>query len=787
MKAKIVLLLATFLWMGCAAYKHLEPKPEISNREDGYIELTNDDERFELKEDKNYYIKFPAPQFDNFYLVLDITNKDLIRSGLYRSFDDEGGGILTVDDVSEQPQTQSVFAVDSDVQTYYWVIDSVLADFKLNMTYRYTPQWRFVFENKHARFKEILAQNSADRELYQSIGTTFHFEDFDFDARLQGLQSKQAALENLQQQFSELETLFPVDIVNTSDPAYQDYLSLKEIVKEEIDFQKDFIEVVRVFKAERESRGRTSAFNEVMPVFNAFFEKEQRFPAAIVDEARSVIAGRLNELQPYFDRTISAKTEATPIDLNVDAALALFDHVSQSPDRGFRSMASFISEYNDLVAVVSEKKKSVETIETKVNAQRKMPSDFFFSDLLTNLSKIDYAMPKTSRGTFGQYADYRCVEVLFSEINRLRRTINRLQSQFRRADKIVPQINSLKARKDYSGMLRLLKQNPELEFLHGMYKGIDQLSLNEQRNSIQRALKNRNWRQAEENLRALHQDDNFLNPREILPAKNRLVKTLEDSLWQAVGRVSTARANRFVEDNLDTVEGVESLYDNPAFLPVHEITYTTGSQRALEERRQKLLDRLNYLKEVTFPAKAIENLYSRFTRNPNQEGVQTARAVVAHGQHYRGNDAKIRNRINECDPLSAKWITSARDYRRVFALPTTTNPQGTNTYIFRINLRIPSDAQFPVFDVNVKLPKEVARSAASQQWYENITMNDEVIKNEGRYTITAPIVQNDYECQITPLQMRKNEDNILEIRFDHASFKVFEVSVMAQKPIIKKH
>jgi len=110
-----------------------------------------------------------------------------------------------------------------------------------------------------------------------------------------------------------------------------------------------------------------------------------------------------------------------------------------------------------------------------------------------------------------------------------------------------------------------------------------------------------------------------------------------------------------------------------------------------------------------------------------------------------------------------------------------------NEYVFRVLLRIPSEAQFPVFEINVKLPKEVAENAHTQSWYESIKINKTPIKNEGRFTITAPTPESNYESQISPVQMDKAGNNVLEIRFKHNSFKVFEVSTMAQVPIIRKN
>ncbi|MGD9202389.1 MAG: hypothetical protein PVI26_12555, partial [Chitinispirillia bacterium] len=115
------------------------------------------------------------------------------------------------------------------------------------------------------------------------------------------------------------------------------------------------------------------------------------------------------------------------------------------------------------------------------------------------------------------------------------------------------------------------------------------------------------------------------------------------------------------------------------------------------------------------------------------------------------------------------------------------NNSGINTYISRLIIRIPTEAKFPVYDVNIKLPSEIAKNAATKQWYEQITLNKKILKNEGRFTISAPTASNDYECQVTPVRMDKDMNNLLEVKFKHKSFKVFTASVMVQKPIIKKN
>jgi hypothetical protein len=104
-----------------------------------------------------------------------------------------------------------------------------------------------------------------------------------------------------------------------------------------------------------------------------------------------------------------------------------------------------------------------------------------------------------------------------------------------------------------------------------------------------------------------------------------------------------------------------------------------------------------------------------------------------------------------------------------------------------MNVSIETDAACPVYDVNIKLPKDVAENAGTEQWYNAISLNKILLKNEGRFSISAPSATNNYECQITPVQMNKGKGNILEITFEHNSFKVHQVSVMVQKPLIKKN
>jgi hypothetical protein len=265
------------------------------------------------------------------------------------------------------------------------------------------------------------------------------------------------------------------------------------------------------------------------------------------------------------------------------------------------------------------------------------------------------------------------------------------------------------------------------------------------------------------------------------------VRELEQELIKGINTISRSRVREFLEENVDSIQNVDSLYTDSVWTPAYTLTFTTGNRADLARRNQELADYLTRLKEDEFPRRAIKLLYDRFMKNPHDNGVQLSRAIVAHGKHYAGDDRKTKRRIAEVDPFSSKWIVKPKQYRRVFVVPITDKKRGSNRYFFRLNIRIPTEAKFPVYDVTVKLPKAIAANAGSEKWYEKISLNDKPLKNEGRFRITAPTAENNFECQIGPVRMKPDYNNKLDIFFWHPSHRIHTVSVMVQKPIIKKH
>ncbi|MBL8029307.1 MAG: hypothetical protein JNL74_22990, partial [Fibrobacteres bacterium] len=305
--------------------------------------------------------------------------------------------------------------------------------------------------------------------------------------------------------------------------------------------------------------------------------------------------------------------------------------------------------------------------------------------------------------------------------------------------------------------------------------------------NIKEALANSQWETAEQQLDLLSRDQTFLDQAAAAGKKRTLVLSLEDALYNAIDKVSREKIFKFLEEKVKEVENVDSLYADSVFLPVYNVTFSSGSQQHLLGKNEELKAMLLAVKNNEFPAKAITLMYEEFLKNPDDNGVLKARAVVTHGKYYQGDDNKIKLRIAECDPEIPKRITKPLDYRRVFALPATDNRTGTNKYFCRLDLALPSDAAFPVWDITVKLPPAVAKKAATEQWFDKITLNKNPLKNEGRFSISSPTAENGYECQISPVQTTKDGKNILDIYFNHKSFKAYPISVMLQKPIIKKN
>lgn len=783
-----LLILGLSVFIGCAAYTELKPKPPILPNERGHQEVKQDKKRhFELKKNNKYFIRFPKPMDKNFYLVLHLRQKSKVVSGLATAFQDKKGIIRAVPDQTHQPDSICVFAVDSSVARYFWVIESVLSNHPLILSYRYVPVWRYQYEIKSAEMKSTLQTHRVDSANYRELNVGFHFENFSYDQELGRLQKNITVLEDVLAALEEIKKTFPDTIFASSDPAYLDYRDLKLRLETEIRFQKTYRKVVALFADEYKTRGDTRALISKLPNILAFFDESSLFEPNVLKEAKEVLIKRLVEISEYYRTYIRQKNNTQPIPLEIEQVEQLHRHCSGKVPDDFQTIARFIRTYNQYAEPLQDVPYRIAKIRTEEQQGPPWPDDLFYPNLTTAVMTVLRQLPDIKASVFRPFEAEYCVTQLLKEVDTYRKSLSKTTEQYTRAGEIVRQINVVKSHSSYREVIRILKQNRDLDFLLAHYTDVDERSLSQQKARIEQALKDSNWAAAEEGLSSLFADQEFLEPMAVKDRKLAAVREMEVRLYETVEQLSLKRAGDFIAANLLTTENVDQLYLNEAFTPVYDIQFNRLGEKEMKRRKDALLSRLQTMKTEQFPASAIEALYKDFTANPASGGVAKGRAIARHGFFYKGKDRKILNMVAEVDPRIAKWITKAATYRKVYVLPVTDNPRGENEYLIRLNIQIESDAQFPVFDVNVRLPEEVARNAARQQWYKEITINKRQIKNEGRFSITAPTADNGYESLITPVQMNKGQDNILEIRFRHSAYKVLEVSVMAQKPLIKKN
>ncbi|MGB6032986.1 MAG: hypothetical protein WBG01_15270 [Bacteroidota bacterium] len=741
MKRHLPLFFLAFILAACSAYKELTPDPPLTPLERGYIELKKDTDLFVLEKEGKYYIKFPGPVKDKFLLVLTTDSKWALDAYLTKYFDDGDGPIIRITDDAESSDSLFVYTLEMGVQTFYWVIDTVKMDVELSMRYRYVPHWRYTFETFYSDLRGQLADNRADRSTYAAIDPEFSFATFDFNEEQVKLELTHRNLTDMNKKLLALATLFPPDIASSRDTAYENYLELKNDVARELEFQTRYATVLDVFEKERDSRGNTVAFLAAAPVFVDFMRGTEIYPGPILTKGRTLFLGRLNEAVPYYEGKLRAKRDATPISLDppLEPVVGLYAACGSTPPSELTSMMEFVEHFNTEADALAGARKKLGLLAGLTGSGTQWRSDSLYIDLLADASAARSMLPQSQIDRYAKYAAFPCAVSLKHDLAFAAGEASAYQSLYQTSRTFLTNLNA------------------------------------------------GSWMTAETILRDLHTGRQFVAYPSVNAQKNALVREFEDGMYNRVLSQSRARVDDFVKRHGTTTDNISVLYSDPVFTPVYELTFSAGGQQALTAKKKRVQDYLDQAKYVVFPEGAIKGIYDDFTRNVNDRGVEKARAIVEHGKYYRGEDKQVRSIVDECDVTVPKWIVRPKEYRRVFALPVTSNRQGSNEYMFRILLQIPSSAQFPVFDVNVKLPADVARRANREQWYESITINDIPIKNEGRFRITAPTAENGYESLITPVQMDKGGKNILEVRFTQPGFKVFEVSAMAQVPIIRKN
>ena len=789
MKTRIAVLFLLSFLTGCASFKELEPIPPVQSGERGFIELRNDKENFVLKKDDKYFIRFPRPLDLHFYLVLQTNAKRKIHNYFTSTFHDGAPPIVPIADEAADQDSISVFAIDSTNANYFWVIDTVFQDLPLAVHYRYVPQWRYTVETKYDLFRSILANNSFDRRTYDSMGPQFDFSTFNAATEQQKLRTNNKQLMAMNDELVKLEQVFPVNIASSKDTMYLRYVGLRDDTKGELAFQSDYDAILTILQRESETKGDFAAFMERATDFENILLQKDRFRGPILEYLKSVYVHRLAEALPFYNAQLQKRDDLSTIELKPSFAAVekLYQSCGQVFPSDLNDVREYVKEFNDLTLKVKNAENAYEMAFAAMERKTLWPEDSYYTDLVSKLVSAKFESPQTTIGRFEQYKDLKITTLLSNGARSVTSKIDQLETQYRKASDVVRQINALKPQKDYRGIIHILRNTHDLEFVVAEYPDIDALMLKSQTDKIREHLAAKEWKETESGLSDLQKDKDYLNVAQIAAKKFQAVQSVEEQLFDSVKKLSFERVDAFAKNHETTIDDVPSLYKDSSFIPIYTLTFSAESPGKVIQRRKVIEDYLNNVKFIQFPENSIKLIYKDLTRAPHEKGVEKARAILAHGKFYKGKDKSVRNIIDECDPMIAKTLTKAKEYRRLLVLPVNETAASSNEYLFRVNVKVPSDAQFPVFDVNIKVPPEIADRAGEKQWFSEMTLNKKVVKTEGHMRVVAPAAANDYEAQITPVQMFKDKDNIIEIRFKYPAFQLFEVSVMAQVPLIRKN
>ena len=741
MRTHLLLALSLALIAGCATFKELEPKPELSPLERGYIELRNDKEFFQLDQGKQYFIRFPRPVANNFDIVLETNAKWYLSTYMTRTFDDGKGPIVRIPDEATREDSAMVYGVDLSSGTYFWVIDTVRQDIELRLRYRYVPKWRYTFENDYAAFRQSLAANVVDRGTYTGAAGAPAIESVDYGATLTALGARTAKLAAMDDELKKVAQLFPPDI-SPQDTAYRNYTALKASLEDELKFQQSYAAALTLFRKDRDAGTNTGTFLADASLYADFLNNHDRYPPALVEKVKKTVMLRLNDVVPWYEQQLRSKRDATPFVLTPppDGAQALYAASGRPVPPAFAALRAFVDRFNLEATALGAAAAKLKSLHAQVDAVTAPPPASFYSGIEASARDIRASIPQALASTNDRYRGLDASSLLALQLGKAGEEADDFQSLFGTGARIAA------------------------------------------------ALAGRTWGAAEAGTRDLYVGKDGRTYASVERHRDRIVRWFEADIVAGVRNATRERLDGFVRLNQGSYANVPGLYADSAFRPAYQLTFSAGGPAVLARNRSSIDDYIDRVRHFQFPEAAIRTIYADFARDMGvADGVDRARAVVDHGKEYRGADKQILAIITECDPDAPKWIVRPKEYRRVLALPVTGNRKGVNEYVFRLRLQIPSDAQFPVFDVNLKLPREIAEGAGKESWYDAITINGKPIKNEGRYRVTSPTADNGYESQVTPVEMDKEGRNVLEVRFKKASYRVYEISAMAQVPIMKKN
>ncbi len=787
MKKKLAaLLLGAALLGGCSAYKEISPEPEIISRIDGYVQIKEKDKNFKLEKGKKYYLVFPKPSDAGVYLMIENNIKPFAEYYFSNKFLKDAG-YEKIADITPADKHLSVFPLDTLHRKFYWIIENVGKDTLLYAKYRYVESWRFGFERDFAKEKALFETVRVEREKYREVDLSQKLTDL--QAKLNSLQTKFDTLAALRKRAAALEKYFPRENRTAKDYDYKAYLIFTNEAEEEFLFQKKSLSLLTTIVELKKTENQPELFLQSIPVFYDFLTSKTSIDNSLKNKVKEIIASRLESIEKYYEKEILKKIDSEPFNLYppLETVENLYRETYGFVPQSFLKYKNFFENFDRKAEELQEYFSYEQKLKKYLAKAPKWLPNRYFDKALKILNKMAENLPDARTSSLGGFKQYTCVTILTEKIKRIKRSLRKYERELKEANFVVAQINRLKKEGAYDEIISLLKANSALSFLQNHYTFLDKDYVIRAVKRIDADFDRKNWAKAESEIKKLALFDKFLKPAKIKAYRDSLANARNMRLFKLVSLYTKARIDSVTEANLGAYENLEEIYSEKVFAPLYVFTFDTRGEEYVKQKNSEIRRYIEKAEYYDYPEKSILKLYDEILRDKNTRGVEKARAVLFHGKFYRGSNKRVKNIIDEFNPNIAKTIRTAKTYRKLYVLPATDNPAGKNTYKFRIQLKIPTEARFPVYEINIKLPKEIAQNAAHAKWYDKITLNGTEIKNEGRIKIIAPSDENDYECKISPVQMNTDGKNILEVTFTFPSYKIYEISVMAQKPLIRKN
>ena len=178
----------------------------------------------------------------------------------------------------------------------------------LRLNYRYAPQWRYKFETGFTRLKQTLQKNLVDRTPYTNCSSSSHFDGFNFATAIDSVTRHSAELDKIHKELLEIEKIFPASIANSNDPAYKNYVALRQALEDEMNFQSNYLTALGFFNNDFQTRGSALDLLGKVDDFITYFNKKDNLAGNVVKASQDVLANGLMKSNLFMTNVLATKT-----------------------------------------------------------------------------------------------------------------------------------------------------------------------------------------------------------------------------------------------------------------------------------------------------------------------------------------------------------------------------------------------------------------------------------------------------------------------------------------------